>query len=162
MAESTHQALAGNPERATTTLDAYAKEGVAPEPEVVRTPRSGTTLTHRMALQLTPGIRPGHSAPSVQGEGPRAKAEPAVDDWLPTLLPGQRDVAALVTWTDPVNGVPRSSVVTQRDLRLRPIDLLWAVRPASEALMTDLDDRSAASTFSDVVDHLISTTTSSG
>ncbi|GAA4368105.1 hypothetical protein GCM10023088_16690 [Actinomadura verrucosospora] len=141
VAESTHQVLAGNPERATTTLDAYAKEGVAPEPEVVRTPRSGTTLTHRMALQLTPGIRPGHSAPSVQGEGPRAKAEPAVDDWLPTLLPDQRDVAALVTWTDPVNGVARSSVVTQRDLRLRPIDLLWAVRPASEASMTDLDDR---------------------
>ncbi|GAA2399831.1 hypothetical protein GCM10010191_03750 [Actinomadura vinacea] len=141
VAESTHQTVAGNPERAASTLDAYAKEGVAPEPEVVRSPRSGTTLTHRLALQLTPGIRPGHSAPSFQGDGPRAKAEPAVDDWLPTVLPGQQDVTALVTWVDPGNGVARSSKVTQRDLNLRPIDLLWAVRPVSEAAMTDLDDR---------------------
>ncbi|MGI8329751.1 hypothetical protein ACRYCC_07275 [Actinomadura scrupuli] len=141
VAESTHQTLAGNPERAAATLDAYAKEGFAPEPAVVRTPRGGTTLTHRLALHFKPGLRPGQGAPSFQGDGPRAKAEPAVNDWLTAVLPDQRDVAALVTWTDPANGVARSSVVTQRDLELQPIELLWAVRPVSEAAMTDLDDR---------------------
>jgi hypothetical protein len=32
-------------------------------------------------------------------------------------------------------------VVTQDDLNLSPIDLLWAVRPVGDAAMTDLDDR---------------------
>jgi hypothetical protein len=141
VAEGVHQALAGNPERASATLDAYAKEGVAPAPAVVETPRSGTTLTHRLGLMLTPGLRPGQGAPGFLGSGPRALAEPAVNDWLAEVLPVQQDVAVRVTWTDPVNGVARSSIVTQRDLRLQPIELLWAVRPADEAAMTDLDDR---------------------
>jgi hypothetical protein len=32
-------------------------------------------------------------------------------------------------------------VVTQDDVELRPIGLLWALRPEAEAAMTDLDDR---------------------
>lgn len=135
VAEGTHQALLGNTERASATLDAYAKEGFPPEPAVVQTPRSGVNLTHRLALLFRAGQDPRSDS------GPRAKAEPAVDDWLPTLLPDPDDVAALVTWTDPVSGQTRSRVVTQDDIGLDPIDLLWAVRPADEAAMTDLDDR---------------------
>jgi hypothetical protein len=136
VAESTYQTLAGNTERAAATLDAYAKEGFPPDPAVVRTPRSGVTLTHRLGLQLTAGLHP-----PLLNATPRAQAEPAVNDWLPGLLPDRIDVAAIVTWTDPVNGHARSRVVTQQDLGLAPIDLLWAVRPAGEAAMTDLDDR---------------------
>ena len=135
VAESTHQALAGNAERAAATLDAYAKEGFPPDPAVVRTPRSGVTLTHRLGLQFTPGLHPPASG------SPRAQAEPAVDDWLSGLLPDRNDVAALVTWTDPVTGQARNRVVTQHDVDVAPIDLLWAVQPAGEAAMTDLDDR---------------------
>ncbi|MCE3555572.1 hypothetical protein LWC33_29525 [Pseudonocardia sp. RS11V-5] len=136
IAESTHQTLAGNPDRAAATLDAYAKEGFPPDPAVVRTPRSGVTLTHRLGLQFTPGLHP-----PVEGATPRAQAEPAVNDWLPGLLPQAFNVVATVTWTDPVNGQAQSRVVSQQDVGLSPIDLLWAVRPADEAAMTDLDDR---------------------
>jgi hypothetical protein len=135
VAESTHQALSGNVERASATLDAYAKDGLPPEPEVIRTPRGGTTLTHRFGLRLRTGLHPA------LGDSPRAKAERAVDDWLPTLLPPARDIAALVTWTDPVSGEAAQRVVAQDDIDLAPIDLLWALRPAGEAAMTDLDDR---------------------
>lgn len=141
VAEGTHQALLGNTERAAATLDAYAKEGFPPEPAVVQTPRSGITLTHRLGLQLTSGLSPDHGSGLFSGNGPRAMAEPAVNAWLPVLLPRQQDVAVLVTWTDPVGGQARSRVVTQSDLGLQPIDLLWALRPAGEAAMTDLDDR---------------------
>ncbi|MFJ3726503.1 hypothetical protein ACIPYQ_28620 [Streptomyces sp. NPDC090045] len=141
VAESTHQTLAGNPERAAATLDAYAKEGFPPEPEVVRTPRSGTTLTHRLALHLTPGLGPDHGAGAAVRNSPRARAEPAVNDWLTGLLPDPEDVVVLVTWTDPVSKAPRERVVTQAELGLQAIELLWAVRPAGEAAMTDLDDR---------------------
>jgi hypothetical protein len=135
VAEGAHQTLLGNTERAAATLDAYAKEGLPPEPQVVRTPRSGTTLTHRLGLLLRPGLNPSGA------DTPRAKAEPAVDDWLPALLPSAQQVAALVTWTDPVNGQAHSRVVTQAEADLSPIDLLWAVRQGGEAAMTDLDDR---------------------
>ncbi|MFE0100610.1 hypothetical protein [Streptomyces sp. NPDC059009] len=133
VAEGTHQALLGNTERAAATLDAYAKQGFPPDPTVVQTPRSGITLTHRFGLQLSSGLRPGGS--------PRAMAEPAVDAWLPALLPSRLEVAVLVTWTDPVDGDAHSRVVTQSDLDLQPIDLLWALRPAGESAKTDLDDR---------------------
>ncbi|MEV6397048.1 hypothetical protein AB0M39_20045 [Streptomyces sp. NPDC051907] len=141
VAEGAHQALLGNPERAAATLDAYAKEGFPPDPAVVQTPRSGVTLTHRLGLVLTPGLGPHHGSTLFQGNGPRAKAEPAVNAWLPTLLPRPQDVGVLVAWTDPVGGQARSRVVTQHDLELQPIDLLWALRPAGQAAMTDLDDR---------------------
>jgi len=134
VAESAHQALAGNVERAAATLDAYAKDGLPPEPSVIETPRSGITLTHRFGLRLKTGQSPAGR------RAPRAKAEPAVDDWLPSLLPSPDDVAAVVTWTDD-EGHAQQSVVTQDDLGLAPIDLLWTVRPVGDAAMTDLDDR---------------------
>ncbi|MEV7037789.1 hypothetical protein [Amycolatopsis sp. NPDC051061] len=134
VAESAHQALAGNVERASATLDAYAKDGLPPEPTVIETPRSGTTLTHRFGLRLRTGLNPGG------GDSPRAKAEPAVDDWLPSLLPPSRSVAARVTWTDE-EGHPQHHDVTQDELDLSPIDLLWAVRPTGDPAMAELDDR---------------------
>ncbi|MBE1497878.1 hypothetical protein H4696_004978 [Amycolatopsis lexingtonensis] len=135
VAEATHQALGGNPERASATLDAYAKDGLPPDPAVIRTPRGGTTLTHRFGLRLRTGLHPNG------GASPRAKAEPAVDDWLPSLFPPARSVAAVVRWTDPVNGHERREEITQDDLDLSPIDLLWLVRPVGDASRTDLDDR---------------------
>jgi hypothetical protein len=135
VAESTHQAIAGNPARATTTLDSFAKEGFPPEPTVVASPRSGVTLTHRFGLQFNPGLNPPASG------SPRAKAEPAVADWLSAFVPDDGSVAALVTWTDPATGAARGRVVTQHDVGLQPIDLLWALRPGGGTAMTDLDDR---------------------
>jgi hypothetical protein len=90
---------------------------------------------------LRPGLGPQYGAGLFRGNGPRAKAEPAVNDWLPALLPGQQQVAVRVTWTDPVSGEHRRREVTQSDVELQPIDLLWALRPVDEAAMTDLDDR---------------------
>ncbi|WP_410675213.1 hypothetical protein [Amycolatopsis sp. cmx-4-68] len=135
VAEATHQALAGNPERASATLDAYAKDGLPPEPAVIATPRGGTVLTHRFGLRLRTGRHPNG------GASPRAQAEPAVDDWLPSLFPPARSVAAVVTWTDPEDGDDQRREITQDDLDLSPIDLLWLVRPVGDAAMTDLDDR---------------------
>ena len=140
VAEGAHQALQGNTERASAALDAYAKEGLPPAPAVVETPRSGTTLTHRLALQLTPGLEPDHGAPALGHNKPRAQAEPAVSDWLPAVLPKPENVAALVTWRDEDRDL-HSRTVTQTETGLAPIDLLWALRPADQAAMTDLDDR---------------------
>lgn len=138
VAEGTHQALLGNTERAAATLDAYAKEGFPGVPAVVQTPRSGVTLTHRFGLLFTPGLDPDHGV-LMGHNNPRAQAEPAVNDWLPAVVPAT--ISAMVTWTDPRSGVARAESVTQADIGLQPIDLLWAVRPAGDPAQTDLDDR---------------------
>lgn len=135
VAEGTHQALSGNTERATATLDAYAKDGFPADPAIIRTPRSGVNLTHRFGLRLTPGLN------SNQGSPPRAQAEPAVNNWLAKVLPDDDEIAVLVTWTDPSNGHAEKTVVTMDDVDLSPIDLLWTVRSAGQAAMTDLEDR---------------------
>ena len=140
VAEGAHQALQGNTERAAAALDAYTKEGLPPAPSVVETPRSGTTLTHRLALQFTSTVDPDDGAPLFGHNKPRVQAEPAVNAWLPAVLPKPANVVALVTWHDDEDEV-QSRPVTQAEAGLSPIDLLWALRPADEAAMTDLDDR---------------------
>jgi hypothetical protein len=134
MAESVHQTVLGNPDRAAATLDAFVATGNPPDPEVVRTSRTGQRLTHRLALHLRHGLSPN-------GRTPRGSADPAADDWLHDLLPDAGQVACTVAWTDPETGAARSRVVTQADLGLRSIDLLWTVRPDDPATMTELDDR---------------------
>ncbi|MEV6911462.1 hypothetical protein [Amycolatopsis sp. NPDC051071] len=140
VAEGAHQVLQGNTERAAATLDSYAKGGVLPEPAVVETPRGGTTLTHRLGLQFAPGLGPDHGAPLLGRNNPRARAEPAVNDWLTDVLPEPANVVASVTWLDQ-DKERRFRVVTQAEAGLQPIDLLSAVPPAEKAESTDLDDR---------------------
>ncbi|MFC0111964.1 hypothetical protein [Kibdelosporangium aridum] len=142
VAEGVHQALQGNVERASATLDAYAKEGLPPEPAVVDTPRSGTTLTHRLGIQFTPNLGPDDGAPLLGRNNPRARAEPAVNAWLAkAVLPKPEKVAAWVTWKVPGDSRTYDRVVTQQETGLQAIDLLWALRPTDEAAMSDLDDR---------------------
>ena len=50
LAESVHQAVQGNLERTKASLQALTDPEAAPDPEVVRTPRSARLLTFRMAL----------------------------------------------------------------------------------------------------------------
>jgi hypothetical protein len=149
IAESVHQTVLGNTERAAATMDAYAKAGATgagppPEPAVIDTPRSGMTLTHRVGLHVTPGLSPSESPVPGVAMTPRAQADPGLNNWLAGTLPRPADVGCRVTWTDPVTGSGHERVVTQTELGLQPIDLLWAVRPEIEPAMTDLDDRIVA------------------
>src|SRR4029077_2065153 len=62
VAESVYQAVRGNTSRTASTLDAVARgEAPPPEMEVVRTPRSGVALTHRLVTLFSgdPAATPG-------------------------------------------------------------------------------------------------------
>lgn len=50
----------------------------------------------------------------------------------------------MVRWKDPLDQQPRSRTVSQADIELQPIDMLWGVKPKDDAAMTDLDDRIVA------------------
>jgi hypothetical protein len=135
LAESVHQAVQGNFDRAAATLDAYGSATFPPDPEVVQTPAPGIGLTHRVALHLKPGL------PAPAGATPRATAEPAVDDWLEGVLPDLGEIGCTVVWTDPVGGAPHTRGVKLADLALRPLDVLELVKPDDVQAMAELDDR---------------------
>jgi len=141
VAEGVHQAVLGNPDRAAAGMDAYTKTGFPPDPDVVRTPRTGRRLNQRVGLQLRDGLPPKTSPVGGLAMTPRGSADPSVDRWLADLLPRPKDVVCTVTWTDPVTHAAHSRVVSQDDVGLQPIDLLWALRPSDQQAMTDLDDR---------------------
>lgn len=133
LAESVHQATQGSADRAAATLRSMESGHQPPEPEVVRTPASGSVLTHRVGLQLTP-------ATAAPGATPRAMAEPTVDAFLADALPPLGTVGCLVEWIDPVDGSPGSEPVTLADLGLRASDVVELLRTGDQA-MTELDDR---------------------
>src|SRR4030095_10702090 len=76
LAETVHQVVRGNPLRAASTVESIAGgEAPPPELEVVRTPRTGIALTHRLVVLFSgdPALPPGW-APFVNPQ--RANAEP--------------------------------------------------------------------------------------
>ncbi len=136
LAESVHQVVMGNYDRAAATMDAYAAANLPPEPEVVRTPRSGHTLTHRVGIQLRP------NAAAVAGDNPRHQAEPSLNDWLADHLPPAADLGVVVHYyPDPANPATFERLfVTQADLDLAPLDLLFTVSEGATQAASDLDD----------------------
>ena len=140
LAEGVHQAVLGNVDRVASTLDAIGRGGFPPEPAVLETPRHGITLTHRIGIHLLAGLN--HLASPVAGMAmtPRAIAEPGVNELLASVLPPPTDVVVRVRWTDP-DGSARDRLVSQQELALQPIDLLYLVRLESQAALGELDER---------------------
>jgi hypothetical protein len=138
LADGVHQAVQGRYDAAAASLEVAATGGHPPEPEVVRTPRSGIALTHRLVLHLDPG------ATAAADATPRAATEPRVDRWLEGVLPALSGIACRATWTDPRTGELGEATVSLADLGLRPLDLLSVIGAGGGQEMTELDDRVVA------------------
>ncbi|HEX8494999.1 MAG TPA: hypothetical protein VF658_19315 [Pyrinomonadaceae bacterium] len=139
IAEGVHQAVLGNYDRSAGTLDAFSKGQYPPEPDVVRTPRSGTTLTLRTAIHLN-SAPPANPVPII-ALTPMATAEPSVNDWLAQRLPLPSDIGCSVTFTDRTTDLEQSVFISQQDLGLHPIDLLYQLEGHSDQSLRFLDDR---------------------
>jgi hypothetical protein len=85
-AEQVHHMVRGNLTAAVNTLGDIDR-GLAPPPDldVIRTPRTGVTVTHRVAVVLPVDATPagGWAAPD---SSPWAATEPALDAWLAGCL----------------------------------------------------------------------------
>ncbi len=76
-AEGVYQAVRGNFNRASASVDALAHgELQPPELEFVATPRAGAPVTHRLVVVFSA------TPPPLAGASPRAVAEPALELWL--------------------------------------------------------------------------------
>jgi hypothetical protein len=135
MAESVHQAVLGNDDRAAATAEAYSKGNFPPIPEVIKTPRSGVTLTHRVGLQLEGGLDPADAA----NRTPRSQAEPALNQWLGDALPDLDQLACTVEFSV-TGGASESHVITFDLLGLLPIDLLYMANLESSQNMSSIED----------------------
>lgn len=135
IAESVHQAVMGNHERTAANLDGYAGASVPTEPEVVRTPRSGTVLTHRIGVHFDPAatLPPGSNA--------RATAEPGLQRWLEKVLPEPADIACSVAYRPRNANADTTLTVTAAQINLQAIDLLYLYAADRQQSMTAIDDR---------------------
>ena len=137
--EAVYQAVLGNYERIAGTLDAFGQGSQPPDPEVIQTPRSGISLTHRVGLHLEAGLD-GSVSPTSVPVTARSRAEPALNAWLAGVLPPPGKVTCRVDHARP--GAPTQAVtVSQQVLGLQPLDLLYLLSEGSGDAMTGLDDR---------------------
>ncbi len=137
LAESVHQVVLGNYESANATLETYSKGNFPPTPEVIKTPRSGTTLTQRVALHLKPGLSHTLGDPGVT---PRMVAEPAIQDWLAQIMPPVANIECVASYQRRVDDSDRNVVVSMSDIGLQNVDLLYLLNVDSDQAMTALDD----------------------
>src|SRR5439155_18336483 len=99
LAESVHQLVAGNPERAGASLGTLAGgDHPPPEPEIVRTPRAGQALTHRVLVATDASVP---AAAGWAAGGARAAAEPRLERWAGHLLGDPRTVEVHVVFDAP-------------------------------------------------------------
>jgi hypothetical protein len=140
LAEGVHQAVLGNYERSAGTLDAFAKGNYPPEPEVIRTPRSGIALTLRTAIHLSPEPPANPLFVALPTLTPLASIEPAVNSWLADRLPAPADVGCVVSFTNRTTNAVETPFISQQQLGLHPIDLIYRMEAKPDQALSDLDD----------------------
>jgi len=140
LAEGVYQAVVGNYDRVASTYDAYAQGAFPPEPDVVRTPRRGLGLTHRLALHLRPGLPPPGTPPGSPPPTPRCFGEPAVAAFVQRHLPALASIGCVVGFVRASDGVADTDTVTLDRLDWRPVDVVSVVGDSLESL-AELDER---------------------
>ncbi len=143
VAESVYQLVQGNPLRSGATLDAIATgEMPPPELEVIRTPRTGIGLTHRLCalFPATAGTRP--ATWPTQAPSARAQAEPVLNAWVATLLPNPAQVRCKADYVNPRDGQIYQTVETALIvLELSPLDALYMAEATDQAQRAELEQR---------------------
>jgi hypothetical protein len=114
LSESVHQAVQGNMARTKASLQALTDPEAPPEPEVLRTPRSGRVMSFRATLALDPAAAGGWP-----GGTPRGDANRPLNQWLAKHLPPPTDIV----WS--VRNGNAAAVVRSIDVvGLQPLDLV--------------------------------------
>jgi hypothetical protein len=135
MAESVYQMCLGNYDRASGVLESYSTGNYPQLPDVIHTPRSGPTLSHKVGIQMT-------FVPSVPFDAlhPRGSAEPSLNQWLGNMLPAMDKIVCHVQYTNRTDGSLKRDLLSMQDLNLEPIDLLYLLGTTSDATLAAIDE----------------------
>lgn len=136
LAEGVYQVTQGNYDRAGAMLKVLTEGSHPPEPEIVRTPRSGAPITQRVTLHFETGTTLSSPWPGSLTE--RAKAEPGLNRWLGQILPDPNQIQYLVQ-----RGDSPAELQSLASLELHPIDLLYLISDDLSNETTELETRIA-------------------
>jgi hypothetical protein len=142
LAESVYQVVRGNPLRAASTVESIAGgETPPPELEVVRTPRTGVALTHRVVTLFSGDAKlPPHW--TAIGNAFRAEAEPHLNAWAARLLPNPANVRCLIERFDPsTQEVLETKEIRLDQLRLAPLDYIYAIEGGKGGQQAEIEQR---------------------
>lgn len=136
VSESVYQAIQGNPVRSGAAAAAIDRGGTPPDPEVVRTPRTGIGFTHRVLAFLDPSPSPAPGWPTTRS--PRSAASPILDASVGRLLGKPEEIRVVVRY---VAAGPeeesRSKTFRVSELRLSALDVLYGGASELEARLRD-------------------------
>jgi hypothetical protein len=135
IAESVHQVVMGNYDRAAGVLESYSKGNYPQTPDVIKTPRSGPTLTHRVGIPLS------YVAMAAGGSGPRVQGEPSMNQWLSTILPALNKIIVDTSYKKRSTGANDDRTVTMQQLGLTHLDLLYVVNTTDTGQLNEMDER---------------------
>jgi len=139
VAECAFQAVRGNVLRTATTLQALASgDAPPPELEVVRTPRTGIAVTHRVTALFNAVAAP--SSPL----SPRALAEPTLNAWAARLLGNFKKVRFAVERVDANGTVLKSLNLRFNSLAIQPIDAVYLAPARAGDPAPEIDARALA------------------
>ncbi len=143
LAEAVHQIVQGNPSRALASLNAQNRAGLPPDQfDVVDTPRTGTTVTHRAIVLLDASGTPQ------AGSSARSKAAPRLNIWLEGLLGLDdgisTDISCQIGYTlddgtTVTYFVTLDELLASPDFNLEAIDLLYLLPESDTGQQTTLD-----------------------
>jgi hypothetical protein len=137
-AEAAYQVARGNTSRMASTLTAIA-QGDAPPPEldVIRTPRTGTALTHRLMVLFSgnPVVNPGWLATNSSA---RAGVEPMLNAWASKLLGNGTKICCTIERLDDTTGaVVETRTFPLSEVSVGALDMIYGVDSASSATQSD-------------------------
>lgn len=120
LAEGVFQVTQGNYERAGAMLKALSEGTSPPDPEIVKTPRSGAVVNHKLTVHFETGAI---ESPWNVDETPRSLAAPGLNKWLGELigLPG------LLEFSVRYENDAENTVIPLTKLNLQPIDLILLI-----------------------------------
>ncbi|MGZ5904624.1 MAG: hypothetical protein ACXWKQ_04685, partial [Reyranella sp.] len=137
-AEAAYQVARGNTSRVASTLAAIA-QGDAPPPEleVIRTPRTGTALTHRLMVLFSgnPAVNPGWLATN---SSPRASAEPMLNAWASKLLGNATKIRCTIERLDDTTGaVVETRTFPLSEASVGALDMAYGVEATTSGTQPD-------------------------
>jgi len=137
LAEGVYQVVQGNFDRAGAMLKAFTEGNNPPEPEIVRTPRTGAALNQRVTLHFEIGET--IASPWGGALSERAKVEPGLNRWLGLLLPTPDKIQYVVRLGEAEGETQDLS----SSLGLQPIDLVYLIGDELADETTELESRIA-------------------
>jgi hypothetical protein len=140
LAEGVHQTVLGNSERAAAALDALDRQTAIPEVGVVRTPRTGRGVNHRLLILMQAATAaPGWAA----HKDSRCRAEPRVDAWAGRMLgrPTRYRFAAEVH--NEAGAVVQPLTARLSDLDISALSTICACAASGAESATEIEERLA-------------------